>query len=67
MAALRAVISRSKAACPPEAQRPRRRVVLVSIAAWMASIGVLDVPPCYEAISNHDVGRTEWALLTIIV
>jgi hypothetical protein len=29
---------------PPEPQRPRRREVLVLIAAWIASVGVFMVP-----------------------
>jgi len=45
MANFKAAISLSKTAEPADAQRPRRRVVLVAMAAGMAEIGVLTVPP----------------------
>lgn len=48
MADLRAVISLAKLASPAEAHRPSRSEVLVLIAAGMASIGLLAVPPCWN-------------------
>ena len=47
MAALRALISLSKEASPPEAHRPRSREVLVLMAAGMAEMGSLAVPACW--------------------
>ena len=47
IAVLRAVISAEKKPSPPEAQRPRRRVVPSAIAAGMAEIGsFVELPPC---------------------
>jgi hypothetical protein len=51
IAAFRASSSLANAVSPAEAQRPRRSDVLVSIAAGMAEIGSLVVPPCY-AVRN---------------
>jgi hypothetical protein len=60
MAVLRAVISLLKPVSPPEAHKPRRRVVPVSIAAWIALIGVFVVPACCisKSITVHIRGST---------
>lgn len=50
MAAFRAVISFAKAASPADAQRPSRSDVLVVMAAGMAEMGSLAVPPCYMPV-----------------
>lgn len=47
MAASRARISLAKAASPADAQRPSSSEVLVLMAAGMAEMGSLAVPPCY--------------------
>lgn len=49
IADLRAASSSSKVV--PEVQSPRRRVTSSAIAAGMADMGVLVVPPCYRIIS----------------
>lgn len=48
IADLRAAISLAKLASPAEAHRPSRREVLVLIAAGMAWMGLLEVPPCWN-------------------
>lgn len=53
MADLRAAISLAKLASPAEAQRPSRREVLVLIAAGMAWMGLLEVPPCWNGGQPH--------------
>lgn len=45
MAEVRAVTSLSKSAEPAEAHKPSNNLVLVSMAAGMAEIGVFVVPP----------------------
>jgi hypothetical protein len=47
MAAFRAVSSLATMVSPAEHQMPRRRVVLVAMAAGMAEMGAEAVPPCW--------------------
>jgi hypothetical protein len=48
MAAFRAASSLATMLSPAEHQMPRRRVVLVAMAAGMAEMGAEAVPPCWE-------------------
>lgn len=53
MADLRAASSLAKLASPAEAHRPSRREVFVLIAAGMAWMGLLEVPPCWNEGQPH--------------
>lgn len=50
MADFKAASSLAKSSSPAEAHMPRSRVVLVLMAAGMASMGVFVVPPCCVTI-----------------